>query len=59
MKKILIIIYRDEDLNFILISFSYANKWHKNMKKQEKKDFANYVLKGNNLIIKWFLIYRN
>ena len=42
MKKILIIL-----LSLLLIpSFSYAGKWHTNMKKQEKKDFANYVLRN-------------
>jgi hypothetical protein len=42
MKKILIIL-----LSLLLIpSFSYAGKWHTNMKKQEKKDFANYVLRA-------------
>ena len=42
MKKLIIIF-----LSFLLIpSFSYANKWHTNMKKQEKKDFANYVLRN-------------
>ena len=43
MKKILSL--------FIIIlifvpSISYANKWHIKMKKQEKKDFAHYVLKA-------------
>ena len=42
MKKILIIL-----LSLLLIpSYSYAGKWHTNMKKQERKDFANYVLKA-------------
>jgi len=42
MKKILIIL-----LSLLLIpSYSYAVKWHTNMKKQEKKDFANYVLRA-------------
>jgi len=42
MKKILIII-----LYFLLFpSHSYAGKWQTNMKKQEKKDFANYVLRN-------------
>ena len=42
MKKILIIL-----LSLLLIpSYSYAGKWHTNMKKQEKKDFANYVLRA-------------
>ena len=42
MKKILIIL-----LSLLLIpSYSYAGKWHTNMKKQEKKDFANYVLRN-------------
>ena len=42
MKKILIII-----LSLLLLSsHSYAGKWHTNMKKQEKKDFANYVLRA-------------
>jgi len=42
MKKILIII-----LYFLLFpSHSYAGKWQTNMKKQEKKDFANYVLRA-------------
>ena len=42
MRKILIII-----LSLLLLpSHSYASKWHKNMKKQEKKDFANYVLRA-------------
>ena len=42
MKKILVII-----LSLLLLpSFSYANKWHTNMKKKEKKDFANYVLRN-------------
>ncbi|MDB3904142.1 polysaccharide lyase [Candidatus Pelagibacter sp.] len=42
MKKILIII-----LPLLLFSsHSYAGKWQTNMKKQEKKDFANYVLRN-------------
>jgi hypothetical protein len=42
MKKLLAIL-----LSLLLIpSFSYANKWQTNMKKQEKKDFANYVLRN-------------
>ena len=42
MKKITIIL-----LSFLLLpSLSYAGKWHTNMKKQEKKDFANYVLRA-------------
>ena len=42
MKKLLIIL-----LSLLLIpSHSYAGKWHTNMKKQEKKDFANYVLRA-------------
>jgi uncharacterized protein YxeA len=42
MKKILIIL-----LSLLLFpSHSYAGKWHTNMKKQEKKDFANYVLRA-------------
>ncbi len=42
MKKILIIL-----LSLLLIpSYSYAGKWHTNMKKQERKDFANYVLRN-------------
>ena len=42
MKKILIIV-----LSLLLLpSYSYAGKWHTNMKKQEKKDFANYVLRA-------------
>ena len=42
MKKILIIL-----LSLLLLpSHSYAGKWHTNMKKQEKKDFANYVLRN-------------
>jgi uncharacterized protein YxeA len=42
MKKILIII-----LSLLLLSsHSYAGKWHGKMKKQEKKDFANYVLRA-------------
>ena len=42
MKKIFVIL-----LSLLLLpSFSYANKWHTNMKKQEKKDFANYVLRA-------------
>ena len=42
MKKLLAIL-----LSLLLIpSFSYANKWQTNMKKQEKKDFANYVLRA-------------
>jgi hypothetical protein len=42
MKKILIIL-----LSFLLLpSHSYAGKWQTNMKKQEKKDFANYVLRN-------------
>jgi len=42
MKKILIILLS----LFLLPSHSYAGKWHTNMKKQEKKDFANYVLRN-------------
>jgi len=42
MKKLLAIL-----LSLLLIpSFSYANKWQINMKEQEKKDFANYVLRN-------------
>ena len=42
MKKILIIL-----LSLLLLSsHSYAGKWHGKMKKQEKKDFANYVLRA-------------
>ena len=42
MKKILVIL-----ISLLLIpSYSYAGKWHTNMKKQEKKDFANYVLRA-------------
>ena len=42
MKKILVIL-----LSLLLLpSFSYANKWHGKMKKQEKKDFDNYVLRA-------------
>jgi len=42
MKKILIIL-----LSLLLLpSHSYAGKWHTNMKKQEKKDYANYVLRN-------------
>ena len=42
MKKIFSIL-----LIFLLVpSISYANKWHIKMKKQEKKDFANYVLRA-------------
>ena len=42
MKKFLSIL-----LIFLLVpSISYANKWHIKMKKQEKKDFAHYVLKA-------------
>jgi hypothetical protein len=42
MKKTLIIF-----LSLLLLSsHSYAGKWHTNMKKQEKKDFANYVLRA-------------
>ena len=42
MRNILIIL-----LSFFLLpSHSYAGKWHTNMKKQEKKDFANYVLRN-------------
>jgi hypothetical protein len=42
MKKILVFL-----ISFLLLpSHSYAGKWHKNMKKQEKKDFANYVLRA-------------
>jgi hypothetical protein len=41
MKKVLIIL-----LSLLLLSsHSYAGKWHTKMKKQEKKDFANYVLR--------------
>ena len=42
MKKLIIIFLS----LFLIPSISYANKWHKNMKKQEKKDFAHYVLKA-------------
>jgi len=42
MKKLLIIL-----LSLLLLpSHSYAGKWQTNMKKQEKKDFANYVLRN-------------
>jgi hypothetical protein len=42
MKKILFFL-----ISFLLLpSLSYAGKWHTNMKKQEKKDFANYVLRA-------------
>ena len=42
MKKILVFL-----ISFLLLpSLSYAGKWHTNMKKQEKKDFANYVLRA-------------
>ena len=43
MKKILIIIFF---INLLFSSYSYAEKWHINMKKKEKKDFAHYVLKA-------------
>ena len=42
MKKILIILLS----LFFISSHSYAGKWHTNMKKQEKKDFDNYVLRA-------------
>jgi hypothetical protein len=42
MKKILVFL-----ISFLLLpSLSYAGKWHTNMKKQEKKDFSNYVLRA-------------
>ena len=42
MKKILIFL-----LSLLLLpTHSYAGKWHVKMKKQEKKDFANYVLRA-------------
>ena len=42
MKKTLIIF-----LSLLLLpAHSYAGKWQTNMKKQEKKDFANYVLRN-------------
>ena len=42
MKKILVFL-----ISFLLLpSLSYAGKWHTNMKKQEKNDFANYVLRA-------------
>ena len=42
MKKILIFL-----ISLLLLpSHTYAGKWHGKMKKQEKKDFANYVLRA-------------
>ena len=43
MKKILAYIFV---LLFAFPSILYAEKWHINMKKKEKKDFAYYVLKA-------------
>ena len=43
MKKINLIFFL---ILFLASSNSYAEKWHINMKKKEKKDFANYVLKA-------------
>ena len=42
MKKILSILI----ILLLVPSISFANKWHIKMKKKEKKDFANYVLKA-------------
>ena len=43
MKKINLIFFL---ILFLASSNSYAEKWHINMKKKEKKDFAYYVLKA-------------
>ena len=43
MKKILAYIFV---LLFAFPSILYAEKWHINTKKKEKKDFAYYVLKA-------------
>ena len=43
MKKFLLTLF---SLIFFLNTTVFAEKWHINMKKKEKKDFANYVLKA-------------
>ena len=43
MKKFILTLF---SLIFFLNTTVIAEKWHINMKKKEKKDFANYVLKA-------------